>query len=107
MPAINITSAPYDLTNVTQVDNILEFIQEINIITDLWFMSGMLIAGFIIMFVAMLQPSGPKDALMASSFMTAVLAIFFRTLEFIDNGRLIVIILVFTIIFVMTLMRKD
>lgn len=80
--------------------------QQVNLLTGEWFMLGMLLAGFVILFVAM-RPTGNKDALMGASFMTAIMAIFFRTLEFISTAKLIVIIIVFAIIFVIMTQRKD
>jgi len=60
--AINATGgdAPYDLTNVTSVDNILEFVQAVNDLTGQYFMLGMLLAGFVIMFVTT-NNGEPKD----------------------------------------------
>ena len=109
MPAVNITGphAPYDLTNVTSVDNILEFIQEVNILSGEWFMTGILFAGFVILFAASKGTNvEPKEALIASSFIIAVLAIFFRALEFISTAKLVIILIAFGIIFVFTTMRK-
>lgn len=106
MAVVNATNFPYEIHNVTSADNILEFVQGVNNLTGQWFMLGMLLAGFVILFVTM-RPSGNKDALMGSSFFTVVMAIFFRTLEFISNAKLIVIIIVFAIIFVITTMRKE
>lgn len=103
---VNATSYPYDLTNVTSTENILEFIQQVNILSGEWFMTGMLFAGFVILFVSM-RSAGNKDALMASGFMIAVMAIFFRTLEFISTAKTIVIIIVFAIILVVGLFKKD
>lgn len=103
---VNATSTPYDLVNMTSTDNILEFIQNVNAITGESFMLGMLVAGWVIMFVSM-RSFGTKDAMLASSFMIAVMAIFFRALEFIDNAKVIIIIIIFVFIFVIALWRKD
>ena len=109
MPAVNITGggAPYDLTNVTSVDNILEFIQEVNVLSGEWFMTGILFAGFVILFAASKGTNvETKEALIASSFIIAVLAIFFRALEFISTAKLVIILIAFGIIFIFTTMRR-
>ena len=106
MPAINATSAPFDLTNVTSTENILEFIQEVNVLTGEIFMMGMLLAGWVILFVSM-RTAGNKDAVLAASFIIAVMAIFFRALEFISTAKVVVIMIVFAAVFVITLQRKD
>ncbi len=108
MPIINATGglAPYDLTNITSGGNILQFVQNVNDLTGQTFMLGMLLAGWIIMFVSM-RGDGNRDALMASSFMIAVMSIFFRTLEFISTTKTVIILIIFAIIFVITMQRKD
>ena len=109
MPIANMTSSdvPYDLTNITgESGNILEFVQNVNNLTDQTFMLGMLLVGFVILFVSM-RESGNKEALVASSFITAVLGIFFFALEFISTGMLTIIILVFGGIFMWIALNKD
>ena len=97
---------PYNLTNITSGGNILEFVQNVNNLTGQSFMMGMLFAGFVIMFVAMMS-AGTKEALVASGFITTVLAIFFYALEFIKGSVLIGIIIVYVIIFVGSMYIKD
>ncbi len=104
--AVNATSFPYELMNITSGGNILEFVQNVNDLTGQTFMLGMLFAGWVIMFVAMGE-FGNRDALIASSFMIAVMAIFFRTLEFISTTKTVIILIVFAIIFVLTMIRKE
>ena len=107
MPSINATAFPYDLTNITGgTANILEFVQNVNNLTDQVFMFGMLLAGFVILYTSM-RSTGNQDALLASSFIIAVLAFFFRALEFINTGRLIFILIVFGIIFTISLVIKN
>jgi|TARA_Y100000034_G_C6897433_1_gene414104 hypothetical protein len=107
MPSINTTNFPYELTNITGgTGNILQFVQNVNNLTGQNFMSGMLLAGFVILFTSM-RSAGNKDALIASSFIIAVMAIFFRALEFIDNGRLIIILIIFALIFVISMQVRE
>lgn len=103
---VNATSLPYDLVNITSTDNILEFIQNVNAITNETFMLGMLFAGWVILFVSM-RAYGNKDAILASSFVIAIMSIFFRALDFISNAKVVVIIIVFVAIFVITMWKKD
>jgi len=105
--AVNATGgkAPYDLTNITGDGNILDFVRNVNDLTGGNYMTGMLFAGFIILFTSM-RFAGNKDALIASSFIITVLAIFFRALDFIDNGRLIIIIIAFLLIFTVSMVGK-
>ena len=104
--AVNATAFPYDLQNITGTGNILEFVQNVNDLTGHYFMTGMLLAGFVILFTSM-RSNGNRDALLASSFIITILAVFFRALEFIDNGRLIIIIVIFGLIFVASILKKE
>ncbi len=98
---------PYDLTNITNAENILEFVREVNNISGEWFMTGMLLAGFIITFVAMRGTGSPREALLGSSFMIMIIAVFFMFLEFINIAKLVIIIIIFTLIFVISLYIKE
>ncbi len=108
MPAINMTSdsVPYNLVNITGSGNIVDFIRNVNNLTEQTFMLGMLLVGFVILFVSM-RESGNRDALIASSFMTAILAIFFFMLQFISTAMLTIIIIVFGGIFVFMVLKQD
>lgn len=108
MPVQNMTGSdvPYDLTNITGTGNILEFIQNVNNLTEQTFMMGMLLAGFVILFVAMMS-AGTKEALVASGFITTVLAILFFALEFIKGGVLIAIIIIYVLIFIISVGMKN
>ena len=108
MPAINATGppAPYDLTNITGGSgNILEFVRNVNDLTGQNFMIGILFAGFVILYTSM-RFAGDRDALIASSFIIAVLSIFFRALGFIDNLKTMIIIITFVGIFIVSLVTK-
>lgn len=96
---VNATKVPYDLTNITNTKNIVEFVKEVNILTNEWFMTGILFAGFVILFVSM-QSNGKREALMVSSFIIAVLSIFFRMMDFVSTSKVVIIMVIFTIIFV-------
>lgn len=100
-------SAPYDLTNVTNTENIVEFIREVNNLTGEWFMMGMLFAGFVITFMAMKGDTSPKDALVGSGFMVTVIGIFFFFMEFITAAKIITIVIIYTIIFAISMFLKD
>ncbi len=108
MAVANFTSGevPYNLVNITGSGNILDFVRNVNNLVDGYFMFGMLIAGFIILFVSM-RSAGNQDALVASSFMIAILAIFFFMLEFISVPMLTIIIIIFGLIFMATVIRKE
>ena len=100
---LNATSYPYDLTNITgETGNILEFVQNVNNLTGQYFMLGMLLAGFVILFVSMMY-AGNKEALVASGFITTVMAIFFYALEFINGGMLIAIIVIYSVILIIAI----
>lgn len=107
MPAINATAYPYNLENITSVNNIFEFVQEANILSGEIFMTGMLFAGFIVAFTAMKKPDNNKEALTVASFMTMAMAIFFRMLEFISTAWTVTIILLFGVVFAFTMFKKD
>ena len=104
--AINATSTPYDLTNITSTGNILEFVQNVNNLTDKTFMLGMLLAGWVILYTSM-RSEGNDDALVASSFIIAVLSISFFALEFISPAMLTIIMIVFGILFVFKLYKTN
>ena len=104
--AINTTGAPYDLTNISSGGNILEFVQNVNHLTGETFMLGILIAGWVILFVSM-RGDGNKDALLAASFIIAVLSIFFRALNFISTAKVVTIIIVFVVMFVISLWQRE
>ena len=109
MPIINMTGGegmPYNLTGVVGSENILDFIRGVNDLTGQTFMLGMLLAGFVILFVSMMG-SGTKEAFMASGFITTILAISFFALEFIKGGMLTTIIIVYAVIFVISINVKD
>ena len=103
---VNATKFPYDLTNISSADNILEFTQNVNTMTGETLMLGVLVVGWVILFVSM-RYAGNKDSILASTFIIAVLSIFFRALNFITTAKTVVLILVFAVIFVITLSRKD
>jgi|TARA_Y100000310_G_scaffold229236_1_gene231656 hypothetical protein len=105
--AINATNFPYDITGVaTNTTNILQFVQKVNNLTGQTFMLGMLLAGFIILFVSM-QRAGKRDALLTSSFIIAVMSIFFRALEFVSTAHTIVIMIIFVVIFAISTQTRD
>ncbi len=97
---------PYNLVNITSGGNILEFIQNVNNLTNQTFMLGMLLAGFVILFVAMMS-AGTKEALVASGFITTVMAILFFALEFIKGSMLIAIIIIYVLVYVISMNIKD
>ena len=108
MPVANFTGpdVPYDLTNITGTGNILEFVQNVNNLTGQTFMLGMLLAGFVIMFVSM-RYAGTKEAIVASGFITTVMAILFFALGFIKGGHLILIIIIYALVYIISIFMKD
>ncbi len=108
--AINSTGGvgvPYDLTNITTSGNIVDFVREVNNLTGEFFMTGMLLAGFIITFMAMKGDTLPKEALLGSSFIVTVIAFFFMFLGFISAAKLIIIVIIFGVIFIISMFIKD
>ena len=69
-------------------------------------MLGMLLAGFVILFVAMMS-AGTKEALVASGFITTVMAILFFALEFTKGGMLTAIIIIYVLIYVISMSMRD
>ncbi len=104
--AINATVANYNLQNITGTGNLLEFVQNVNALTDKTFMLGMLLAGWVILYTSM-RSEGNDDALVASSFIIAVLSISFFALEFISTAMLTIIMIIFGLLFVFKLYKKD
>lgn len=70
-------------------------------------MMGVLIVGFVILFMAMKERDNNQDALVASGFITAVLSIFFVTLNFISTQFMILIVVLFAIGFLFVMLRKQ
>lgn len=104
----NATLIPYNIHNISSSNNILEFIQGVNHLTNSYFMLGILLVGFIILFTSMkTQLVSNKDALTTSGFITAVMAILFFTLEFISATWLIFIIIACSLVIVFTIIKKN
>lgn len=107
--AINATSGPnipYDIINVTGSTNILEFIQNVNDMVGGIFMIGMLVAGFIILFVSM-RSAGNEEALTATSFIMAIIGLSFYGLKFISGQILIILLILLGILFVFKVFKRD
>ncbi len=109
MAIINATSAPYDISSVvTNTTNILEFTQRVNDLTGQTFMLSMLLAGFIIMFIATNKANvEPKEALTVSVFITAVLSVSFFALEFISGAMLTIIMIIFGILVAAMALKRN
>jgi|TARA_Y100000310_G_scaffold81459_1_gene78014 hypothetical protein len=104
---VNITDiGPYNMENVSNSKDILEFVIAVNALTDHTFMLGILIVGWFILFLSM-RGYGNKEALTASSFITSVMAIFFVTLGFISVTTLLFIVIPAAFMFAAILFRKD
>ena len=104
---VNATRYPYDLTNVTNTENIFEFVQEINKLSGEYFMVGMLFAGFVILFITLKKTNDNHEALIIASFITAVLTIFFRVMDFISTAKTVMIMVAFVGIFAYGMFKKD
>jgi len=103
----NATSSLYDIINISESGNILQFIQGVNNLTNQWFMLLILIAGWIILFVSMRSPTvDNKDALVVSGFITVILGMFFMTLDFIQVNIFILITITFAILFIFITLPK-
>lgn len=104
--AINETVGLYDLTNVTNSENILEFTQAVNTLTDGWLMILVLIAGFIIFTMAQWE-RGVDKAIAASGFMTVILSVMFMLLSFISIPIMATIAVLYGIVLVITTTRNS
>lgn len=104
--AINETVALYDLTNISQADNLYTFVRYSNDLSDRYLMSGILIAGFLILFISM-KSYGNKEALIASSFITTSIGVLFTMIDFVPFWLSTIMILGFILLFVLAMLRKD
>lgn len=86
----NATVSTYDLTNISKADDLFEFVQEVNKITNSYFMVGVLFVSFIILFIAFLN-RGTNDAFLASGFITSMITIFFTSLDLVPRAIAILI----------------
>lgn len=77
-----VTTGPGNMTNATGL------FTWINSLTNNWFFPGVLISVYLILFIKMLfNPSNtPSKAFATASFMVMVLAIFARTMNFINTS---------------------
>lgn len=99
---VNITSNYYDMSNISSSTDIYTFMVAVNNLTGGYFMAGVLIVGFVIMLLATLH-YGTREALMASSFITTFMSIFFLTLGFINMTIFLFIVISSGIMFVFTI----
>lgn len=106
MPQINITGGYYDLTNTTSQGDIFGFVNTVNDLTNGYFMLGVLLVGFVILFLST-QRWGTKEALVSSSFVTAVLSVLFLTLNFINVGKFLFLIVPTSILIVMGMLERN
>lgn len=103
---VNATNNLYDLTNISTSKNLYEFVKYTNDLTGQYFVSGILIANFIITFIA-LKNYGNKEAMTTSSFITASLSILFSALDLIPNYITIIFVLIFGITFAFIYTRRE
>ena len=103
---VNATQFPYNLDNVTNSVNIVDFVREVNHLTGDYFMLGMLLAGFVILFVASKKANvEPKESLAASTFIIAVISISFFAMEFITTAMLTLLLIGFGLVFMYTVLK--
>lgn len=88
---VNVTNSIYDLTNSSEVNDVFSFVSAVNDLTGQTFMIGVLLASFIILFVAFMR-FGTQDALFASGFITSVMTLLFTTLNLIPKWVVFLII---------------
>ena len=83
----------YNLTNITNADNIFQITEAVNDLTDGWFGLLILISFFMILIVS--YKNQPMNVRVTSaSFLTAILSMLFRVLGFTSD----LIVLVFVLI---------
>lgn len=107
MTIVNSTITPYyDLTNISLSNNAYEFVKASNDLTGQIFMMGILIAGFVIMFMTLKDRSDTQDALVVSTFITAIGSVIMSSLDFVPPQMMYLCIASFAIIFTMTLLKN-
>ena len=72
------------MTNLTQANNVIDVVKEVNNFTGQWLFNGISLALFLILFIAF-RKTGFKSAFGTASFITAFLSIFLRTLNLISD----------------------
>jgi len=75
-------------------------------VTNGWFGASILVAFFIVLFMAVKQ-TDTKKAFATSGFITAMLAVFMRVLEFVDDSAVIVAIIVAAIGLIWLIWDRD
>ena len=104
--AVNESVMSYDLSNITQSANLYEFVKFTNDITGQTLMSGLLVAGFIILFISM-KNYGNKEALLGSGFIISSITILFLWIDFVSTAIASFILIGFGLLFMLMLLRKD
>ncbi len=106
IPGINASNVIYDLTNVSTSNNIYEFAKYTNDLTGQVFFMGVLLIGFIILFVSM-KRYGNQEAFLSTSFVITILGVGFAALDFIPSYFLVILVLIFGMTFTGFFLRKN
>jgi len=94
----NATNRIYDLTNSSNSESLFEFVVAVNDITGSLFMLLILLATFVIFFLAFKNFEN-KDALFGAGFITTIMTFFFTTLNLVPFTYAIFIYVMFAVLF--------
>jgi len=103
---VNATSTVYDLTNSTASNNVFEFINVVNNLTNQSFMMGVILVSFVIFFVSMKQ-YGNQEALFASGFIHTVMILMFTAFGWIPLWFTVPVLLAFASFFAFMMVRNN
>lgn len=89
---VNATNVVYDLNNATTANDMYSYLVAVNSMTNNYFMTGVLLVWFVILFVAF-KNFGTNDALLGAGFLTMITTVMFIILDFVTLswGLLIII----------------
>lgn len=96
---------PYNLTNATSGDTMLSLFTASNQMTDYLFGAMILLMVWIIIFIR-LKMYSTESAMVAASFITALLAVFLFIMGLITQQVLMVVIILFAIMLILRFMSN-
>jgi|TARA_R100000750_G_C2303082_1_gene79576 hypothetical protein len=97
---------PYNLTNVSSSENILELTQYTNDITGGWLGILIMVSFLFILFVN-LQGSSPAVRFTTASFLTTLLAFLFRIINLSNDFIVVILVLITSISFLVMMYTKE
>ena len=103
---VNATSNLYDLTNLSNTNDLAGFVTEVNHLSGDIFILGVLIVGFIIFFVSMIN-FGTRQAIVGSSFMISIISILFFIIDWLDRSLMILVVVMFGLVVAFTIAKSE